>query len=99
MSTPKCGPGAAPPAGLTAPVTASTVSRLIAISTLAALLVSGPSGASASTAPYSVSDIGPARVAAFKISDISATPQPSDTASDIATDAATAFKVTDIGSG
>ena len=50
--------------------------RLTAVFALAATLASTTAAASANTAPYAISDIGPAPAAAFKISDIGAAPNP-----------------------
>ena len=49
--------------------------QLIAVTALAAALASSTT-ASASTAPYSISDIDPAPAAAFKVSDIGASLTP-----------------------
>ena len=49
---------------------------LIAITALAAALASTTAAASASTAPYAISDIDPAPAAAFRISDVGAARTP-----------------------
>ena len=52
------------------------VCRLIAITALAAALASTTAAASASAVPYAISDISPAPAAAFRISDVGASPTP-----------------------
>ena len=53
-----------------------TLGRPIAVTALAAALVSSTAAVSASAAPYAISDIGPAPAAAFRISDVGAAPTP-----------------------
>lgn len=48
--------------------------RLIVVTVLAVSLLSSGPGASASTSPYSMSDIGPAPATDFRISDIDPAP-------------------------
>ena len=50
--------------------------RLIVVTVLAAALVPSTPRASASSSPYSMSDIGPAPTADFRISDIGTPPTP-----------------------
>lgn len=70
--------GAAKPPDSSRRITPPSLRRLAAGAWLAAVLASTAVAASASagTAPYSISDIGPAPATAFKVSDIGAVPTP-----------------------
>ncbi len=74
-----------------------TLRRLIVSSSLAVALASGTAGASANTAPYSVSDIGAALASGFKISDIGPAPTPDPTSSVNSAGPATGFRISDVG--
>ena len=74
--------------------------RQIAVTALAAALVSSAAPAPANAAPYTISDIGPAPAAAFGISDLGAAPTPGYSATADSTEAPVApedlFKISDV---
>ena len=80
-------------------VAAPALRLLVVSSALAVVLAPGTAGASASTAPYSVSDIGAAPASGFKISDVGPAPTPADTLSGTSAGPAAGFKISDVGPG